>query len=127
MSGAGGESALMDLMVTFRLLYAIYVKTPSLMVRSFILTPSDFSAVLRGDHHPIKPLLQAPNLSWWEDIWDPQMFDKDSYWSGWASLCHRLVRGLEHKPAWQEAHQLIASGQNLFIEQGHQLYVRKQD
>lgn len=91
--GSGGTNMLKSLFVTLEFLYEIYINSRlenCVFVRGFIVEPSDFSDLLEGIIHPLFILKHATNSTWWEDIWDSKMSNKQEYWKGFKSISNQI-------------------------------------
>ncbi|MFM0729327.1 hypothetical protein PQQ52_02370 [Paraburkholderia sediminicola] len=120
--GAGGERALAALSVTLELLYKYYCRPSSTraavkVIKSYLLEPSGYKALLNGNAHPLMILRDASERPWWEDIWDVDQFrDHSNYWPGWRQLCERIYRAVGHMSGLAQQRELIKRGQHPLLQ-----------
>jgi plasmid stability protein len=115
--GAGGETALAHLSVTWELLYKKYGSARcGTHVGSYIIAPEKFKALYKGNTHPLVILRDAPSKPWWEDFWDMNQIPNQTYWTGWQSLCTSIQRVVESKTHLKEQRALIRSGEHPILK-----------
>lgn len=107
--GRGGESALARLSLILELLYA-YIKGKAISVRGYNIPRDKTVAITEGRVHPLFVLNQAPRSTWWEDIWDVDMFRSGTkYWVGFPQLAEYIYERVESSAYWREERNLIRS------------------
>lgn len=109
--GAGGEASLAALLLLFEALYKKHTKSGAeFQVTGYLVDDDVFSALLSGKRHPLN-VLDGPNSyfhsTWWEDVWDPEMFEKQNYWEGWRSLTARMHRVIERKDFYRKDQEIM--------------------
>lgn len=90
--GAGGEGDLIGIFLTFELLYKLHTSS-NIDVYGYQLDKAQFEQLLAGNTHP-RSLCDSPS-TWWEDIWDAEMYPKHDYWIGWSKICARIGRNID--------------------------------
>lgn len=110
--GAGGEAMLTHLFVTLELLYKRWTKGGAgYHVAGHQIRQDEISLVMKGNKNPGSFLDNNGVSMWWEDIWDRAMVDRNTYWTGWRSLCDRIERAIVATPHLSEIRQKIRSGE----------------
>lgn len=119
--GKGGESGLVRLMLMLELLYA-YTKRKSVSIRSYNIPRERTLAMSDGRMHPLSVLNQALRSTWWEDIWDVEMFrTQTKYWDGFSQLAERIYQRIEAEEFWKAERNLIRSGDHPLLADSKRL------
>jgi hypothetical protein len=66
------------------------------------LLPDDIAQLTSGKNNPGALLQERSNSTWWEDIWDREMPQNNSYWPGWESLRDRIEQVICDQKTWTE-------------------------
>ena len=90
------EGMLITLWGTLEKLYKHYTKADC-WVYGYLISPADFNLLVSGAVHPLSILSDHVKSTWWEDIWDEEMFQKNDYWPGWKSLCLRINGAIKYR------------------------------
>lgn len=94
--GAGGEG---DLQGVFRVLKALHENSTGCAIQSYIVSSSDVMRLLRSEElviHPARLIKQGNKSSWWADIWDERMIERNEYWPGQRQFSKRILRAMEY-------------------------------
>lgn len=103
---------LMHLFVTLELLYKRWTKGGAgYHVSGHQIRPDELSLLMKGNRNPGSFLENNGVSMWWEDIWDRSMIDRNTYWTGWRSLCDRIERAIAAMPRLSEIRQNIRNGE----------------
>lgn len=84
-------------------------------VFSYLLDETNFSKLTLGDEHPLKTLCKFRYLEWMDDIYDPSMYQRVSYWNGWENLCVGISADID-----RDEHLLAEK--NLIKSKEHQVF-----
>ncbi len=111
--GAGGESNLRSLFLTWELLYKRYAngKTDLRLVESYLAHPQEYRLLYEGNTVPDLVLKKSTAAKWWEDIWHEKMQASREYWPGWTSLYQRISRSIELTPDLETLRKKIRAGE----------------
>jgi len=89
--GAGGRTMLKSFFVTLNILYKLYIHSTlpnAVNIRGFIIEDKDFNDLSEGLIHPLGILNKLNSSTWWEDIWDANMYKKNEYWDGFGYIAN---------------------------------------
>ena len=109
--GNGGESSLAHLWVTLRLLYKRHRRgNAHFMVFSYITQPAAVKQLMSGQVSAVNIVRDSSKEPWWEDVWDSNMYGKNSYWPGWLQLCERIDQVVSKNASLAEQMEAIRLG-----------------